>query len=309
MQSLIIDTDNALGFPATLTAKLCSGDVDDAFAITYLVCKRQPVAALWSTWGNASAAVCHRNNRDLLGVLGSDIPCYADYAFGTVPSISTPVDFLALGPLTNLDKAIQAQAIRLNTVWVTLGRIATNGRWPPVWPMEFNLTKDRHAFRNVADYCEQHRIPLIVSPLDVAGKLLLTPVLAERLKTTVAGNYLYRHLQRWQWRNALLKGRRSFPVWDLLCAMACANPGRATLAAGKGYYYDNGLLLCDVDDRPRTGHARSKARARFPIQVVAGLDLDWAWQEFFATLASFHTQQAVPDRLGGRVLTDPCGQY
>lgn len=53
-----------------------------------------------------------------------------------------PDRIVALGPLTNVvDATAAAEVICVG------GTLRSRGRWPPVWPHEFNFTKDRERFR------------------------------------------------------------------------------------------------------------------------------------------------------------------
>ena len=96
------------------------------------------------------------------------------------------------------------------------GNLSSRGRWPPVWPFEFNLSKDAPAARALF----ASGVPRAVYPLDVcraltvgAGELLALG------RASPLGAHLARHAWRW-WAYAPLRYRSlRFPLWDLVPAL------------------------------------------------------------------------------------------
>ncbi|HEV8583087.1 MAG TPA: nucleoside hydrolase [Thermoanaerobaculia bacterium] len=215
---LLIDTDNAAGSP--------SGDVDDAFAVAALLRSGLPVAGVSSVGGNTSEEQADRNNRVLgelcgytgpymRGVQAGDVPDRIDRIEG--PWTAGPIRFVALGPLTNLaalmGKAAISEAILVGS------NLTSRGRFPPWWPHEFNLTHDREATRAVF----ASDLPLTIVPLDVARQLRVGPGEMQTLKGEL-GTFLRRCSVRWTRRSFLVRGSRSFPVFDLAAAACVIDP-------------------------------------------------------------------------------------
>jgi inosine-uridine nucleoside N-ribohydrolase len=210
---LLIDTDNALGSR--------SGDVDDGLAIAALLRCGVPVAALSSVGGNAGEAEADRNNRALGALCGYPGP----YLRGVQatdrqdPWPSAPVRVLALGPLTNVAAVLPALRASATEVVFVGGNISSRGRFPPVWPHEFNLTKDRAAARAVF----ASDLPLTVVPLDVARRLRVGAPELARLEGAL-GEHIRRHSQRWLLRSRWLHGPGGFSAFDLLAAATIFAP-------------------------------------------------------------------------------------
>ena len=194
---------------------------------------------------------------------------------------SSDCSYLALGPLTNLAYFLK-QDFKPKNITMTLGRISTNGFLPPFWPIEFNATQDIEAFYEVL----KTDIPILVIPLDVAFKLKIKNVHFEQLKKSEIGRYLSKYSQRWRWRSLFLKGRKSFPVWDLLSAMASVHSDVCKIEEGTGYIYKNGLFLCDVLNQPASSHDRKKAVIARKIKIITDFDQDKLWDYFFKTIES-----------------------
>lgn len=219
---LLVDTDNALGSSA--------GDVDDGFAVAALLASGLPVAGLLSVAGNTSEAEAAANNRALGGLAGfrgrylrgvagaADDGERIDRAVEIWGGPGEPLRWIALGPLTNL-AAVLAAADRQNLphrigeVVLVGGNRASLGRWPPVWPMEFNLTKDRAATAAVF----ASSLPLTVVPLDQARRLRADRRRLAELSGPL-GEHLRRGSRRWLVRNLRVKGRASLALFDLLAA-------------------------------------------------------------------------------------------
>jgi inosine-uridine nucleoside N-ribohydrolase len=276
---LLIDTDNALGSPR--------GDVDDAFALAALLTSGLPVAAVLSVAGNTSEARAFANNRTLgdlagyrgLGGLGGRYlrgvraesagkSERIDEAADLWSGPGEPVRWIALGPLTNLAAVLAAAerrglALRIAEVVLVGGNLSSRGRWPPLWPMEFNLTRDRPAARAVfaAD------LPLTLVPLDVARRLRAGPRELAGL-TGPLGEYLRRGARRWLWRSRLLKARNSIALFDLLAAAYVVYPEHVH-AATTTVHLGQRMLV-----EPSSGGR--------PVRIIRGFDGEAIWARFRA---------------------------
>ncbi len=277
---VVIDSDNALGPSGPM---LRCGDVDDAFALSFILKSKVPIQEIWSVGGNTAAARAKENNLSLIQALEQNVPCKEGADPGQEPKIlAGPLginSYLALGPLTNLSFFLKNN-YRPEKIWMTLGRMTTKGYFPPFWPMEFNATKDLPAFTHVLS-CSGS---LTIAPLDVAYRLKIDTNHFKKLQKSKVGRYLRENSQRWQWRSLIVKGRRSFPVWDLLSVMAYVHPEVCEIKKGKGYLFKNGLFLCDVLNLPATNHDRKKALLSRDINIITNFDQEKIWSIFFETI-------------------------
>lgn len=276
---LLVDTDNAAGAP--------SGDVDDAFAIAALLRSALPVAAISSAAGNTSEAWADRNNRVLgelcgyggrylRGVQAGDVPDRIDRA-GDLWG-SGPVRFLALGPLTNLAALLPAKPV-ISEVVLVGGNRTSRGRFPPWWPREFNLTKDPAATRAVF----VSDLLLTVVPLDVARRLRIGPGELKGLPGEL-GEILRRHAARWARRSLLIRGSRSFPVFDLAAAAYAIDPALATVEETQARLHRN--LWIEF------------GRGNRRLRVVRDLDLDGIWRLFKRLVSGRPAGDAAPPAPG-----------
>jgi inosine-uridine nucleoside N-ribohydrolase len=262
MTPLYIDADNAIEAP--------SGDVDDAFAIAAILCAGLPVAAIGAVAGNTSEAAAAYGNRELArrcgfrGVLLRGEGRGSSEAARWLVETSGALRVAALGPLTNvaealrLDPAVEARIERLVLVG---GNRSTKGRWPPLWPWEFNLWKNREA----AGALFASKVPITIVPLDVAKRLTARGADLRALRGPI-GAYLRERSNRWLWRARILKLRDRFPVWDLVAAM---------------YLVDEAMF------RVERSSVRSDARGLVElgrggreVDVVASFDRDEVWSAF-----------------------------
>jgi inosine-uridine nucleoside N-ribohydrolase len=252
---LLIDTDNAAGSPA--------GDVDDAFAIAALLRSGLPVAAVASVSGNASEEWADRNNRVLGELCGYAGPYLRGVEAGEVPDridragLGAPLRFIALGPLTNL----AAVLTRCSEAVLVGSNLTSRGRFPPWWPHEFNLTKDRTATRTVF----ASDLPLTVIPLDVARRLRAGPRELRDLQGAL-GEFLRRHSARWSLRSLLLRGSRRFPVFDLAAAAYVLDSSLATVEESRVRLHPNLWLQYGTGERR--------------VRVVRDLDASAIWERF-----------------------------
>ena len=239
---LWIDSDNALGSPA--------GDVDDAYAIAALIRGGAPVLALSSCAGNTTEERALSNHRRLAAILKWNGRVVGASQART--SLATfPGRIVALGPCTNLIEARKAVE-----VIVVGSNSASRGRWPPIWPFEFNLTHDRPAARALF----RSELPLTLFPLNLARQLWATAEEVERLEGS-AGEFLRSGSKRWfaHLRRVRMTGR--FPIYDLAAAMyALGEDGFAfeqtTSAMSENTWIDfnsgsRPVKVCTAIDRPR----------------------------------------------------------
>jgi inosine-uridine nucleoside N-ribohydrolase len=215
-----IDTDCALGAPR--------GDVDDGFALAAVALDGgAELLGVSSVFGNTSAARAAGCARRLLERVG----CRAQVVEGAaragqvtaaaeaIAALPAGTELLALGPLTNLHQALLrdpdlAHRITLRAVG---GNLATFGRWPPLWPFEFNLAKDAPAARAVMAQPELERR---LFPLDACRRLRVgARGLARLAGRGDVGSFLAARSLRWLLRSPLRYGRLAFPLWDLVPAL------------------------------------------------------------------------------------------
>jgi inosine-uridine nucleoside N-ribohydrolase len=269
---LLIDSDNALGSP--------SGDVDDGFALAALLTSGLPVSGLASVAGNTDEARAFANNRtlgDLAGYRGryfrgvgaeaaGEPAERIDEAADLWAGPGEPVRWIALGPLTNLAAVLaQGLAPRIAEVVLVGGNLTSRGRWPPVWPMEFNLTQDRAAARAVF----ASALPLTIVPLDVARRLRAGPRELRQL-TGPLGEHLRRGARRWLWRSRLLKARGSIALFDLLAAAYVVSPEHVHVEA----------TTARLGARMLVEHGRGGR----PVRVVRDFDREAIWNRFQASV-------------------------
>ena len=169
---------------------------------------------------------------------------------------------LALGPLTDVAAALFAGA-RIAEVILVGANLSSRGRWPPLWPFEYNLVKDRAATSAVF----ASAAPLVIVPLDVAKTLRMRPRDLAPLAGPL-GAHLRDGSRRWL-RRARLLAARSVPVWDLVAAMWLVDPS-----------------LFRVEERRAVAQASGWVefgRGR-PVRVIAGFDPSAVWKRFAALL-------------------------
>jgi len=261
--SLVVQTDNALGSPR--------GDVDDAFALSALFRGGIEIAALASVFGNTSEPDAFTNNDALARVAGWRGPRLhgaarageTDSALVAHLCANPGTRLLALGPLTDVAAALYAGARIEETVLVG-APTRRPSTWPPVWPFEYNLVKDRAATSTVF----ASGVPLVIVPLDVAKTLRMRTSDLAPLAGPL-GAHLRAGSRRWIRRARVLTLARSVPVWDLVAAMWLVEPA-----------------LFRVEERRAVAHASGwiefgRGRA---VRVVAGFDPAAVWRRFAALL-------------------------
>lgn len=265
---IYIDSDNALGSK--------SGDIDDAFAIAALLCghkrSEKTVGALGSVFGNTTASEVQKNNQSLARFCGYSGSCLLGANKPGDPSDASRYlaqglaldQVLALGPMTNFAAALrenpQAQA-RVGEFILVGANWSSNGRWPPYWPFEFNLTHDAQATAEVFN----SRVPLTIIPLDQARRLRLRsidfPVLSGEL-----ANFLESGSRRWLLRARRFKFSSSVPVWDLAAAIWAIEPALFQSEVVKARIHPNGWIEFRTGDRK--------------VRVVTDYDPEKVWKKF-----------------------------
>jgi inosine-uridine nucleoside N-ribohydrolase len=266
---IFIDSDNGMGSPR--------GDVDDAFAIAALLRASIPIAAIASVGGNTSERRAANNNAVLARLFGYRGPLLRGAECGVrAPSeasrfLAAPREktlrIAALGPLTNIASALRdgAPATSFENVVVVGGNLSSRGRWPPVWPHEFNLTKDRAASREVFSSA----IPLTIFPLDVARTLWIERRDLDALGEPF-GSHARRYSARWFRRLRMLKWTGRFPVWDLAAAMYLIAPELFTIVKVNA-------------SMPKDGWIDFRRGERL-VAVCLQLDRRRVWERFVALL-------------------------
>jgi len=259
---LFIDSDNAMGSRR--------GDVDDAFAIAALLRSGVPVAALASCRGNTSERSAYENNARIAAVLGWTGPVVrAAEARLLLASFRGRVRILALGPLTNITGARQAGEIIL-----VGGNATSHGRWPPLWPFEFNLTHDRGAARDVFAL----DVPLTIVPLDVARTLTVERSDLDALPGPL-GNYLRRGSERWFAHLRRVRLTRHFPVYDLAAAL---------YALG-----EDGFTMIETTAIMRRNTSMTFGAGTRPVRLCVSLDRARLWERFLGLVATPSPQPQV----------------
>ena len=248
--ALLVDTDNALGSSR--------GDVDDGFALAYLLqkLKDQPFSCSFVS-GNASADEAKRNTLQLVGIAGRKL--------SEDRPADKPVRVLALGPLTNV-AALLKKGQPISEIICVGGNLSSRGRFPPVWPMEFNFTKDLEA----AHSAFESSTPLTIVPLDVARAFRMTRERLNLLRGCDLENFLRKNSLRWLRRCLWLKGSLSFAVWDFVAACYVGAP----------YLLRSEHRTCTLS---RAGLVKWDSGGRV-VKVITGFEPADLWDEFLRTL-------------------------
>jgi len=271
MLPVYIDSDNACGSPG--------GDVDDGFALAALLASGVPVAAIGSVFGNTSEPLAGTNTRHLARLYGFGGPLLGGAASaGRAPSAASrflagPCGSLrvaALGPLTNVASALQIEpacAAKIVEIVLVGSNSRSRGRWPPLWPYEFNLTQDRAATVKVF----RSSIPLTVIPLDVAHHFAFPRSRLEELRGEVGG-FLRESSRRWYRRLLWHRAALDFAIYDLLAALYIIDPVGIEIRSSKAEVLPNGCVR----------HGRGARE----IRVVTGFDRERLWERFVSLVNS-----------------------
>lgn len=251
---IFIDSDNALGGGR--------GNVDDGFAIAALLCSGAPVVALASVAGNASEEQANANHRALAARCGfRGVHLRSFQAADFLNRLGAPVTVAALGPLTNIAAAIQQQP---DCSWceqlvVVGGNPASRGRWPPLWPYEFNLTADRWAARRAFDSPARWTIV----PLNVLDRLWASRERLAELRGPI-GEYLCSKSERW------LAVKPRFRIGDLIAAMYLIDPSLVQVRLVRARMHRNGWIQF--------------GRGEKDVGLVVDFDGDLLWRRFVEIL-------------------------
>ena len=255
-----IDSDNGLGSHF--------GDVDDAFAIAALLRSGLDVMALGSVSGNTTEPRASANNRRLAELCrfhGLLVRPPEGGISRLLAAEEGQMTIAALGPLTNIAAALQEDqtlASRVREVVMVGANISSRGRWPPLWPHEFNLTKDKAATFAVFNSA----LPLTFVPLDVARRLRATRSRLRAIQHSLIGSHLGEGSQRWMRRSRILKWSSSFPVWDLTAAMYLIEPAL--------YVFEDTFA-----EMASSTHVRFGTGSR-PVRLVRFIDEAEVWEAF-----------------------------
>ncbi|MEO6596280.1 MAG: nucleoside hydrolase [Planctomycetota bacterium] len=125
------------------------------------------------------------------------------------------------------------------------GNAASQGRWPPLWPYEFNLRCDRRAAVRVF----ASHVPITVVPLDVGRRLLLPRALLEALSGRF-GDHARMHTGRWFARARRLFRRDAIRLYDLLAVAAVLLPAAVHCVNGRVHMHRRGWLEFGASGRP-----------------------------------------------------------
>lgn len=254
MQSvLFIDSDNALGSPR--------GDVDDAFALAALMCSGAEIAAISSVAGNTSEPRAFENNTRLANLAGWRGPLLRGLEARALLH-TFPGRVVALGPLTNVADATAAAEV------IVIGAaLRTLGRWPPVWPHEFNLTKDRAAARKVF----ASKLPLTVFPLDVVRELRVRKRDLDAIPGAL-GEELRRETRRWFTHLRFVRMTARFPIYDLAAALYALDEDGFTMEGTTAAMASSSFV--------RFGQGTREVR------VCTAIDGPRLWERFLALVSS-----------------------
>jgi len=133
------------------------------------------------------------------------------------------------------------------------------GRWPPLWPFEFNLTKDRAAARAVFASDRQ----LTMFPLDVARQMTITEDDLASVDGAL-GDYFRTHARRWFTHLRRVRFTDRFPVYDLLAALYAIE--------------DVGFEWLETDATMNAWSAIRFGRGTRPVKVCVAIDRNALWQ-------------------------------
>ncbi len=267
-----VDTDIALGSDG--------GDVDDGFALAALAAAHRRGAiellGVSTVFGNTTAARSQECARELLARAGVEVPVLrgaerreaATPASEAIAAVSgNNIKIVSLGPLTNLAGACRRDAGLPDraTLRAVGGNLSSLGFLPPLWPYEFNLSRDRESARRVLSL-RWRRLTLF--PLDVVRQITVgSEDLAALARVSGLGGYLAEQSQRWlrraRWRHL---GRR-FPLWDLPAALDTI-----------------GVLSSEIEPRRLAPGARWLLRDSRAFSCLTDFDPPSAWKSFLHLL-------------------------
>lgn len=200
--------------------------------------------------GNTSAAHAASCARRLVAAAGARVDVVeAQDAPARIAALPDGTQLLALGPLGNVAAALArdpslAARVRVSVVG---GNLSSWGRWPPLWPFEFNLAKDAAAARALF----ASTIARAVYPLDVCRALTAGVGELRRIaRASALGAYLVRRSWRWLAYAPLRYRALRFPLWDLVPALDALGLLPATHATRRLSCIERGLLVDDPQATP-----------------------------------------------------------
>lgn len=244
---ILIDTDNGLGSP--------SGDIDDGFAVAALIKAGMPIAGITTVAGNTTGDLSYRNTTHLCEVLGFSGHVTRPAEAGEVVRPFTG-RIAALGPLTNVTGATRASEIV-----IVGGTLDTRGRWPPLWPYEFNLTFDGDAARRVFAL----DVPLTIFPIDVARGLWVHQKDLDPIGGPF-GELARRESRRWFQHLFWLRQTGRFPIYDLAAAMYLIGTDDMTILDTVATMHENTFI--------------EFGRGTRPVKVCTAVRREPLWRQF-----------------------------
>lgn len=239
-----VDTDNALGSPW--------GDVDDGLALLWLVAsagkppagglpgQRLALSGVSVVAGNTSAELARINTQALFRRLGFGSSVDRQIAAAPPGATLEVSGLLALGPLSNVAQAVGSGRSGGRTfvpIVVVGGSLASRGQWPPVWPLEFNFTRDRAAAAAVF----ASGAPIVVVPLDVARRFRLGASDFRGVGGEL-GRWLLAASRHWRMRSLVMRGSGRFPAFDVVAAALAVAPELVTLEPALVMFEPRGWL-------------------------------------------------------------------
>lgn len=237
-ERLFVEADNGMGSRR--------GDVDDGFAVAALLLQRANVVALASTFGNVREPDAARNNRLLAEVLGHRVlHLHGCARAGAVHAEAVewlcaqrqPFTVLMLGPATTLAAALARGPLPIREVVLVGGDPSSRGRWPPLWPYEFNLRCDRSAAVRVF----ASDLPITIAPIDVGRRTLLSRE-ALRALPGPFGDHARRHAERWFARARRWRWTDAIRLYDLVAAACVLCPDALRLQHTNATMHRRGWL-------------------------------------------------------------------
>ncbi len=214
-----------------------------------------PIGAITTVSGNTSGELSYRNTSHLCQVLGFTGPVLRPEDSADVARAFTG-RIAALGPLTNVTGAAKASEIV-----IVGGTLHTAGRWPPLWPYEFNLTFDRDAARRTFAL----DVPLTIFPIDVARSLWIR----EKALDAIGGPFgelARRESRRWFKHLFWLRQTRRFPIYDLAVAMYLIGT--------------EGLTMLDTVATMQANTFIEFGKGTRPVRVCTAIRREPLWQQF-----------------------------
>jgi inosine-uridine nucleoside N-ribohydrolase len=259
---LWIDTDLAMG--------AAKGDVDDGWALAAAVRGApQRILGVSSVFGNTDSDTAHRcagallhamHRADLPLVRGARYAGQITEAAERIASLPEGAHVLALGPLTNVAAALARDPSLAERITVSLvgGNPSSLGRWPPLWPFEFNLAKDARASQEVFASVVKKR----VFTLDVACALTVGARELRRIsRASELGRHLARASLRWLAYAPLRYRALRFPLWDAVPVLDALGMLRGVEHTRRWRIEGKGLLVLDKKAQESTWIERFDVRS------------------------------------------------